>query len=43
MFAWFSFKKPDVRLHLRPPVIEEHKRELGGYALPPKFLDRLYI
>ena len=33
MFAWFSFKKPDVvRLHLRPPVIEEHKKELAGYA-----------
>jgi len=32
MFAWFSFKKPDVRLHLRPPVIEGHKRELAGYA-----------
>jgi uncharacterized protein YdhG (YjbR/CyaY superfamily) len=28
MFAWFSFKKPNVRLHVRPPVIEEHKREL---------------
>jgi len=32
MFAWFSFKKPDMRLHLRPPVIEDHKRELAGYA-----------
>lgn len=30
MFAWFSFKKPDVRLHLRPPVIEDHKKELVG-------------
>ena len=28
MFAWFSYKKPNVRLHVRPPVIEEHKREL---------------
>lgn len=28
MFAWFSFKKTNVRLHVRPPVIEEHKREL---------------
>jgi uncharacterized protein YdhG (YjbR/CyaY superfamily) len=28
MFAWFSFKKPNIRLHVRPPVIEEHKREL---------------
>jgi len=32
MFAWFSFRKPDVRLHLRPPVIEEHKRDLASYA-----------
>ena len=28
MFAWFSFKKPNVRLHVRPPVIENHKRNL---------------
>jgi len=32
MFAWFSFKKPDVRLHLRPPVLQEHKKELVGYS-----------
>ena len=32
MFAWFSFKKPNVRLHVRPPVIQEHKKELAGYA-----------
>ncbi len=30
MFAWFSFKKPYVRLHVRPPVIQEHKKELAG-------------
>ena len=30
MFVWFSFKKPYIRLHLRPPVIHEHKKELGG-------------
>jgi len=30
MFAWFSFKKPNARLHVRPPVIEEHKKELIG-------------
>jgi uncharacterized protein YdhG (YjbR/CyaY superfamily) len=28
MFAWFSYKKPNVRLHVRPPVIEEHKQDL---------------
>jgi uncharacterized protein YdhG (YjbR/CyaY superfamily) len=31
MFAWFSFKKPHIRLHVRPPVIERHKKELAGY------------
>ena len=31
MFVWFSFKKPYVRLHVRPPVIEEHSRELADY------------
>ncbi len=31
MFAWFSFKKPYVRLHVRPPTIQEHKKELAGY------------
>jgi uncharacterized protein YdhG (YjbR/CyaY superfamily) len=30
MFVWFSFKDPNVRLHVRPPVIEEHKKELVG-------------
>jgi uncharacterized protein YdhG (YjbR/CyaY superfamily) len=32
MFAWFSFKKPAVRLHVRPPVIDDHKEELAAYA-----------
>jgi uncharacterized protein YdhG (YjbR/CyaY superfamily) len=31
MFAWFSFKQPHLRLHLRPPVIQDHKKELAGY------------
>ncbi len=31
MFAWFSFKKPYVRIHVRPPVIQEHKKELARY------------
>jgi uncharacterized protein YdhG (YjbR/CyaY superfamily) len=30
MFVWFSFKAPYVRLHLRPPVIQNHKEELAG-------------
>lgn len=31
MFAWFSFKKPHIRLHVPPPVIQEHVKELAGY------------
>jgi len=31
MFAWFSFKKPHIRLHVRPPVIQQHAKELAGY------------
>jgi uncharacterized protein YdhG (YjbR/CyaY superfamily) len=30
MFVWFSYKKPSIRLHLRPPVIQDHKAELAG-------------
>jgi uncharacterized protein YdhG (YjbR/CyaY superfamily) len=32
MFAWFSFKTPYIRLHVRPPVIENHKKALAGCA-----------
>jgi uncharacterized protein YdhG (YjbR/CyaY superfamily) len=32
MFVWFSFKKPYIRLHVRPPVIEAHAAQLAGYA-----------
>jgi uncharacterized protein YdhG (YjbR/CyaY superfamily) len=32
MFVWFSFKKPHMRLHVRPPVIRNHRKELAGYA-----------
>ena len=31
MFAWFSFKKPYIRIHVRPPVIKNHAKELNGY------------
>lgn len=31
MFAWFSFKKPHIRLHVRPPVIQDHSAELADY------------
>ena len=32
MFTWFSFKKPHIRLHVPPPVIQNHRKELAGYA-----------
>ena len=32
MFAWFSFKKPEIRLHVRPPVVQDHKKELAVYT-----------
>jgi uncharacterized protein YdhG (YjbR/CyaY superfamily) len=32
MFAWFSFKEPFVRLHVRPEAIVAHKKELEKYA-----------
>ena len=31
MFVWFSFKKSYIRLHVRPPVIQEHSKELAAY------------
>ncbi len=30
MFAWFSYKKPYIRLHVRPPVAQDYKNELAG-------------
>lgn len=32
MFAWFSFKAPYIRLHVRPPTLEDHKQLLGAYT-----------
>lgn len=33
MFAWFSFKEPNVRLHVRPPAIQQQpKKDLADYA-----------
>jgi uncharacterized protein YdhG (YjbR/CyaY superfamily) len=31
MFAWFSFKPPCLRLHVRPPVLQDHREEVAGY------------
>ena len=33
MFAWFSYKAPYIRLHVRPPVVDDHKNELEGCVL----------
>ena len=30
MFAWFSYKKPYIRPHLRPPVPQNYSKELEG-------------
>jgi uncharacterized protein YdhG (YjbR/CyaY superfamily) len=32
MFAWFSFRAPFVRLHVRPQALLDHKKELEGCA-----------
>ncbi|MFZ1023222.1 MAG: DUF1801 domain-containing protein [Thermoplasmata archaeon] len=32
MFAWFSFHKSGIGLHLRPPVIQKHAKELAAHA-----------
>src|SRR5580704_17524946 len=32
MFASFSFKDSNVRLHVRPPVIANHKKQLARFA-----------
>src|SRR6202451_3534405 len=32
MFAWFSFKKPHMRIHVVPSVIQAHRKELAVYA-----------
>ncbi len=33
MFAWFSVSEQFLRLHVIPPVIENHARELNEYKL----------
>ena len=33
MFAWFSYKKPCIRVHVRPPVAENHRKELKGAVI----------
>ena len=31
MFAWFSYQNAKIRLHVRPPVLDDHKAELSAY------------
>lgn len=33
MFVWFSYKKPYIRLHVRPPVLQDHKKEVSQYLV----------
>lgn len=33
MFAWFSYKKPYIRLHVRPPVLQDHAQEVSEYSV----------
>ena len=30
--VWFGLQKAHIGLYVRPPVIEEHKKELAGYV-----------
>ena len=30
--AWFGLHKGHIGLYLRPPTVEEHKKELAGYV-----------
>ncbi len=30
--AWFGLHSTHIGLYLRPPVVEEHKKELAGYG-----------
>jgi uncharacterized protein YdhG (YjbR/CyaY superfamily) len=32
MFAWFSYNRHYVRLHVRPPVLENHQLELKNFV-----------
>jgi uncharacterized protein YdhG (YjbR/CyaY superfamily) len=32
MFAWFGFQKSYLPLLLRPPTIQDHQKQLAGYA-----------
>lgn len=31
MFAWFSYKEPNIRLHVWPKAIQAHAKDLADY------------
>lgn len=39
MFVWFSYKKTNLRLHIRPPVLENHKSETAGLKQTKSIID----
>ena len=39
MFVWFSYKKSNLRLHVRPPVLENHKSETAGLKQTKSIID----
>ena len=39
MFVWFSYKKSNLRLHVRPPVLENHKDETVGLKQTKSIID----
>jgi uncharacterized protein YdhG (YjbR/CyaY superfamily) len=32
MFAWFGLRKSSIILSVRPPTVEDHRRELANYS-----------
>jgi uncharacterized protein YdhG (YjbR/CyaY superfamily) len=32
MFVWFDFRNSQINLRLRPPVLENHKKDLVGFV-----------
>ena len=39
MFVWFSYKKLNIRLHVRPPVLENHKSKTSGLKQTKSIID----
>jgi uncharacterized protein YdhG (YjbR/CyaY superfamily) len=39
MFVWFSYKKTNLRLHVRPPVLENHKVQTAGLKQTKSIID----